>query len=232
MTESQSEATQITVRFKHCGEAAVTVELGDTIDLTTNRRVHQLFRRFQQQPLEGVLSVIPTYRSLFVQYDPWECSFEKLALHLEELLKPSREDLQPEEVLEIPVCYGGEFGPDLPFVASHSGLTIKDVIRIHAAPVYHVFMIGFTPGFPYLGGLDSRLFTPRRDTPRIRVLAGSVGIADRQTGIYSLDSPGGWQIIGRSPLKLFDPNRNPPALLHAGMSIRFRPINKDEYTCT
>ncbi len=233
MQKAGARKFKMRVRFNHCGEAAVSVELGETIDLETNRRVHQLFHRLQENPIEGVLSVVPTYRSLFVHYDPWECSFEKLALHLEDHLKKLKnESPRQESVVEIPVCYGGEFGPDLNFVASHCSLSPKEVILLHSSPVYHVYMIGFTPGFPYLGGLDSRLFTPRRKTPRIRIAPGSVGIADQQTGIYPLESPGGWQIIGRSPLELFDPDRNPPALVQAGMSIRFRPINKDEYSLT
>ncbi len=232
MTEIVKRSAAMTPRFKHCGETAVSVELGDTIDLETNRRVRQLFHKLQENPLHGILSMNPTYRSLFIQYDPWECSFEKLIQHLENMFRQGSGEPVEGRTLEIPVCYGGEFGPDLAFVASHNGLSVKEVIRIHSASLYPVFMIGFTPGFPYLGGLDSRLFTPRRDTPRIRVPAGSVGIADQQTGIYSLESPGGWQIIGRSPLKFFDPQEDPPALLRAGMNIRFRPINKDEYSLT
>ncbi len=232
MTEIVTKPFGTAPRFNHCGETALSVELGDTIDLETNRRVRRLFGKMRENPLHGVLSINPTYRSLFIQYDPWECSFEKLVLHLEDMLRHEGDDEPEDRTVEIPVCYGGEFGPDLPFVASHNGLTIKEVIGIHCAALYHVFMIGFTPGFPYLGSLDSRLFTPRRDTPRIRVPAGSVGIADQQTGIYSVESPGGWQIIGRSPLKFFDPHDDPPTLLRAGMKIRFRPINKDEYSLT
>ncbi|WP_281792002.1 5-oxoprolinase subunit PxpB [Desulforhabdus amnigena] len=217
-------------RFLPCGETAVSVELGDTIDLETNRKVHALFHKLSEAALPGVISFNPTYRSLFIQYDPWECSFEQLILDIEKFMD-EKEDHQDRKVtVEIPVCYGKEYGPDIEDVASFHDKSVDDVIALHSTPLYHVFMIGFTPGFAYLGGLDPGLFTPRKTTPRIRVPAGSVGIADQQTGIYSIESPGGWQLIGKTPLKLFDPQRTPPFLLEAGMSIRFRPISEDEYT--
>jgi inhibitor of KinA len=133
------------------------------------------------------------------------------------------------ETIEIPVCYGGAFGPDLAVVAAQARLSLEEVIARHAAPNYLVHMIGFAPGFPYLGGLDARLATPRKAAPRPLVPAGSVGIAGGQTGIYSLPTPGGWQLIGRTPLRLFDPARSQPSLLRAGLRLRFVPISKAEF---
>jgi KipI family sensor histidine kinase inhibitor len=225
-----AEKKSSTPRFLPCGETAVSVEFGNIIDLEVNRRVHALSRRLAEARLPGILSLNPTYRSLFVQYDPWESSYEQLILEIEKLLQEPDGPLKDERVMNIPVCYGGEYGPDIEEVASAHGLTVEEVITLHSAPLYHVYMIGFTPGFAYLGGLDPRLFIPRKTTPRIRVPAGSVGIADQQTGIYSIESPGGWQLIGRTPLKLFDPARPAPFLLKAGMSIKFIPISADEYS--
>jgi inhibitor of KinA len=132
--------------------------------------------------------------------------------------------------IEIPVCYGGEFGVDLQFVAEHNGMTADEVVAIHCGATYRVHMLGFAPGFPYLGGMSERIATPRRNTPRLKVAAGSVGIAGPQTGVYPLETPGGWQIIGRTPLALFRPAENPPTLLSPGDFVRFRPITSEEFT--
>lgn len=217
-------------RFRVCGETALSVELGEGIDLQVNRRVHALHRTLNQRALSGILSLNPTYRSVFIQYDPTVCSFERLVAVVQDALC-RLDDLSEttEAMLHVPVCYGGEFGPDLIEVARFHGLTEEEVIRRHTASTYHVYMIGFTPGFPYLGGLDPTLFTPRKTTPRPKVPAGSVGIAEQQTGIYPIESPGGWQLIGRTPLKLFDFHRDPPFLLEPGMKVRFHPISREEY---
>lgn len=213
-----------------CGDTGISVEFGDGIDRDVNQRVQRLFRCFKKTGHPGVLSLNPTYRSLFIQYDPWECSFEKLLLMVQACLgEPVDTDRAGSDVVEIPVCYGGDLGPDLDHVADCHGLTSDEVIRLHAAPLYFIYMIGFTPGFPYLGGLDERLHTPRRKDPRSRVPAGSVGIADRQAGIYPIDSPGGWHLIGRTPVRLFDWQRPEPFLLKPGNSVRFKPIGRDEF---
>lgn len=217
-------------RFRACGDTALSVELGEGINSAVNRRVHALYRILKRRALAGILSLNPTYRSLFLQYDPTACSFERLMTVVEEALgdiEDASEGSGP--LLDVPVCYGDEFGPDLAEVAAFHGLTQDEVIRRHTAPVYHVYMIGFTPGFPYLGGLDSALHTPRKAVPRSRVPAGSVGIAEQQTGIYPIESPGGWQIIGRTPLKLFDLHRDPPFLVEAGMAVRFHAISRKDY---
>jgi KipI family sensor histidine kinase inhibitor len=137
--------------------------------------------------------------------------------------------IPPPETVEIPVVYGGEYGPDLEFVAQHNGLTQEEVIEIHTSGSYLIYMLGFTPGFPFLGGLSERVFTPRRQTPRTVVLAGSVGIANNQTGIYPIDSPGGWQLIGRTPVKLYNPAHDNPILLKAGNYLKFKKITETEY---
>ncbi len=218
------------VRFRLTGDRGLLAEYGDTISPEVNRKVRQVAAALEAQPLRGVIEVIPTYRSLFLLYDPMTTSPEELQaalLELEERLTEVK--IPPPREVEIPVCYGGEFGPDLAFVAESHGLSPEEVIRLHCQPLYQVYMVGFTPGFPFLGGLPKELHTPRRPTPRERVPAGSVGIAGEQTGIYPIESPGGWQLIGRTPLKVFDPNRPDPFLLKAGDLVRFRPIEPEEF---
>lgn len=217
-------------RFRICGDQAVSIELGNGIDVGVNRRVHALHRAIKKKSMPGILSLNPTYRSLFVFYDPGLCSFERLISVFQEVLSHLEDmDQGSSALVEIPVCYGGDLGPDLPDLAAFHGFTEQEVIRRHTDRSYHVYMIGFTPGFPYLGGLDPALATPRKPTPRAKVPPGSVGIAELQTGIYPIESPGGWQIIGRTPLKLFDLDRDPPFLLESGMTVRFRAISREEY---
>jgi inhibitor of KinA len=217
-------------RILLCGDTAISVEFGDAIDPGINARVRRLFRKIGAARPPGILDLNPTYRSLFIQYDPWECSFENLSLLLDGWLE-SEDDLGEAEgeIKEVPVCYGGAFGPDIGEVAAFHGISADVVITLHAAPVYLVYMIGFTPGFAYLGGLDERLHTPRKNEPRKVVAAGSVGIADRQTGIYPIESPGGWQLIGKTPVKLFDLGREAPLLLQAGDRVRFKPITEKDF---
>jgi inhibitor of KinA len=213
-----------------CGDTGVSIEFGDAIDPAINTRVRQLFQALKSLRQSGVVDLIPTYRSLFIEYDPWQCSFERLLLVVEEALREGRVlPADDASVLEIPVCYGDDFGPDLVELAATHRMSCQEVIRIHSDPVYTVYMIGFAPGFPYLGGLDERLITPRRKEPRRRVAAGSVGIADRQTGIYPLESPGGWQIIGRTPMRLFDLSKPAPFLLNVGDRVQFIPITRDVF---
>jgi KipI family sensor histidine kinase inhibitor len=217
-------------RFLPCGDMGLSVEFADGIDRSVNDQVQRLFRYFRQQSHPGIQDVNPTYRSLFIQYQPGLCSFENLVLLVEEGLKTHDSDAARQTApVEIPVCYGGVHGPDLEAVADFHGLSKDDVVCLHSTPEYYVYMIGFTPGFPYLGGLDERLFTPRKTQPRQKVAAGTVGIADRQTGIYSIDSPGGWQLIGRTPLKLFDIDQPEPFLLNPGDSLRFVPIPEESF---
>jgi len=216
--------------FRIAGDRGLLVEYGDGIDPELNRKVRAIALATEHASPEGLLEVIPTYRSIILIYDPGVTSphhLEAVLLSLEERL--TEIDIPLPKTVQIPVCYGGELGPDIGFVARHNNLTAANVIRIHSAPHYQIYMVGFTPGFPYLGGLPEALHTPRLETPRTLVPAGSVGIANAQTGVYSIDSPGGWRLIGRTPLRLFDPKRANPFLFKAGDLLKFEPISMDEY---
>lgn len=208
--------------FQPAGDSALLITLGTQIDLALNRRVHALARRLSAHALAGVIECVPAYAAVLVQYDPLRLDYaEVLAWAQAQAALPlDAAQLTPRRV-EIPVHYGGADGPDLLDVAEAHHLTPEEVVRIHTSADYPVYMLGFTPGFPYLGGMDAAIATPRLETPRARVAAGSVGIAGGQTGIYPLESPGGWRIIGRTPLALFDPLRDPPTLLAPGDWVRF-----------
>jgi len=211
--------------FKPAGDRALLAVFGDEIDLAVNRRVHALDRLLQEQPFEGLLETVPTYVSILIYYDAMRVDYDgALASVQESLSRIGQQNEQPARRVEIPTVYGGENGPDLAFVAQHNHITPGDVIRIHSSRDYHVYMMGFTPGFPYLGGMDERIATPRLESPRTFVPAGSVGIAGKQTGVYPIDSPGGWQIIGRTSLDLFDPARQPPFLFAPGDVVHFVPV--------
>jgi KipI family sensor histidine kinase inhibitor len=215
--------------IRHLGDRGLLVELGHGIDPAVNRRVKQLHRIIARERPHGVVETVPAYASLLVVFDPLQASPEALKRLIVGLC--DFEDAAPTEdrtVVEIPVVYGGEAGPDLDGVASHHGLSREDVIGLHTGTVYRVYMIGFTPGFPYMGELPEALDTPRRDTPRTHIPKGSVAIAQRQTGIYPAVSPGGWQIIGRTPVALFDPLKEPPSFLTMGDAVRFTPITAEE----
>lgn len=217
------------VRFLPCGDQAVTVEWGSTIDERINRQVHAFARKVEELSHPAITEVVPTYRSATVHYRPEVLSYEELKQLLLSLTQGGIEETEELPVVEIPVCYGGEYGPDLEEVAQHCSLTPEEVIARHTAPTYRIYMLGFTPGFPYLGGMDPSIAAPRRKEPRIHIPAGSVGIAGEQTGVYPIVSPGGWQLIGRTPLRLFDPQREQPILLSAGAGIRFVPIDEETF---
>ncbi len=204
------------------GDGAVSVIFGSTIDPITNRQVHALARRLHTQPPEGFLAAVPGYTTLLVQYYSLCLSSQALPDWIErENQAASQVELPSPRLVEIPVRYGGSAGPDLDQVAALHQMTTDEVIHRHAAPIYTVYLIGFLPGFAYLGGMDPLLATPRLSSPRQSIPAGSVGIAGAQTGIYPLASPGGWQLIGRTNLTLFDPARTPPTLLTPGDEVRF-----------
>lgn len=219
----------LTSPFSPLGDTALLLSLGDAIDPVLNARLHALADGLKALNLSGVGDIVPGYAALMVKYDPQRLDYPHLCAELQILLDnvSGSVNRQPRRV-EIPVAYGGEFGPDLDAVARHTGLTAQEVIRRHAAGVYPVYFLGFLPGFPYLGGMDTSLSTPRLDSPRTRVPAGSVGIAGAQTGIYPSESPGGWQLIGRTQLSLFDPNSDPPALLAPGDEVVFIPLTAAE----
>ncbi|MFD2718912.1 5-oxoprolinase subunit PxpB [Hymenobacter monticola] len=226
------------VRLFPLGDAAVVLEFGHAIGPETHRAIQAVRHYLTQHPFAGLRELVPAFTTLTVYYDPWllngqghRLPYEQITEVLRQLLPAALATPVASEgaVVEIPVCYGDEFGPDLEAVAQHAGLSREEVVARHSAPDYLVYMIGFAPGFPYLGGLDARLATPRRARPRLQVPAGTVGIAGAQTGIYSLPTPGGWQLIGRTPLRLFDPTRAQPSRLQAGQRLRFVPIGRAEF---
>jgi KipI family sensor histidine kinase inhibitor len=211
------------------GDRSFLVELGETISPGVNRRVQQLMAQITNAGLPGIRELVPGYRSLLVVFDPLAIGSNELRERITEIgVQPSVGGLPPAKLLTIPVFYGGEYGPDLEWVAGHLGISVDEVVRLHTEMVYRVYMIGFTPGYPYLGELPAALIVPRRSTPRTRVPKGSVGIAQRQTGIYSVDSPGGWQIIGWTPIELFDPHRPMPSLLEMGDRVKFEAVRPVE----
>ena len=180
--------------------------------------------------LPSVIDLVPTYRSVLVYYGPLRVSLTELEERLAALEQHLDEaSLEAPRVIEIPTLYGGEYGPDLGYVAEHNGLTPEEVILVHSGTDYPVYMMGFTPGFPYLGGMSERIATPRLPTPRTAIPAGSVGIAEQQTGVYPTESPGGWRLIGRTPVQLFNPRRDPPVLVKVGDRVRFVSVTEDAY---
>ena len=209
-------------RLLAIGDSALLIQLGDEIDPALNQRVHELDALFRADPMEGVIETVPAYASLLFHYDPLVLTYEQASdlANIEIARVKSGATRKPRRI-EVPVRYGGEFGPDLPFVASHHHISVQEVVSLHTGCEYTVYMMGFTPGFAYMGKLDDRLATPRLETPRIHVVAGSVGIAGAQTGIYPIDSPGGWRLIGRTSLPLFDPTADPPFLFSPGDTVQF-----------
>lgn len=218
------------MRILTVGDCAVSVEFGQEISLEINHKVMALKMVLEREPIRGIVELIPTYCSLLIQYDPMDLRYGQLRDKLEALVTQLDEvEMPPKQVVEIPVAYGGEYGPDLGEVARAHNISEDEVIKLHSEPEYPIYMLGFVAGFPYLGGMNKAIATPRKKSPRLKIEAGSVGIAGEQTGIYSVESPGGWQIIGRTPLKLYDVNRNDPVLLKAGQYIKFKPITKEEF---
>lgn len=204
------------------GDAAVLVQLGDEIDIAINQHVHALAALINLSPLSGLIETVPAYGTLLVHYDPLILSIVQIRNYLREKITQVHDSVSRErKQLEIPVRYGGEYSPDLESVVHHCQLQIEDVIRIHSEKIYTVFMMGFTPGFPYMGKLDDAIRMPRLETPRTRVPAGTVAIAGSQTGIYPIDSPGGWQLIGWTPLQLFNPESESPFLFSPGDEVKF-----------
>jgi KipI family sensor histidine kinase inhibitor len=209
------------------------IEFGDTIDLEVNRRVTALGEAISVAQIQ-VEEVVPTYRSLLVCYDPLKITYEQLVFRIkdiEENLKRTTKEKEGRRFV-VPVIYGGEYGPDLDFVAKSHGLTHEQAVELHSSREYRVYMIGFVAGFPYLGEVADEIATPRLETPRLKVPAGSVGIAEKQTGIYPCEAPGGWRIIGRTPIRLFDPLEQPPTPLKAGDVIKFKSVSEEKFRTT
>jgi inhibitor of KinA len=211
------------------GDRALVVEYGDAIDEPTNLRVRMVCAALSARRDPGILEIVPTYRSLMVHYDPLRLSkadVEAIVIEAEQHLADVV--LPPPRVVDIPTVYGGRYGPDLDAVADWAGLATDDVVAIHSAREYLIYMMGFMAGFPYLGGVSPRIAMPRLSTPRTKVPAGSVGIAQEQTGIYPAETPGGWRLVGWTPVRIFDAAREPPVLFEAGDYIRFVPATEHQ----
>ena len=229
-TDGSTPTKAAPLRMEPLGDQALLVILGDRIDPGVNDQVHQLAALVGAGGLPGVTDLVPAYATLAVHYDPAAWNAAALRAELDRIWADAAAAAPPApRLVEIPVCYGLGFGPDLAEVAAHCGLAEAEIIARHSAAEYRVYMLGFAPGFAYLGGLDPAIAAPRRQTPRLKVPAGSVGIAGMQTGIYPLETPGGWQIIGRSPQRLFRPGQADPCLLRPGDRLRFVPIDLDAY---
>lgn len=212
------------------GDCAVTVEFSNSISEDVNRRIRTFYENIKHAEIKGITDIIPAFCSVLVSYDPQFITYKSLCAQLQQNLNISNDtDTKQKKIVTIPVCYEGEYGPDLKFVADHAGLSMEEVIKIHTSRDYLIYMLGFQPGFPYLGGLDERIFTPRLSTPRTLIRAGSVGIGGEQTGLYPLASPGGWQIIGTTPVKAYNPQKTPSIPYEAGDYIRFCPITKEQF---
>lgn len=225
--------------FYPLGDSAVLIQFESIVSESVHRQVTAATRRIEENPFPGFIECIPSFNSAAIYYEfhnirkpdgfdtvfAYVCSMLEQCMTADEAAKVSA----VYDVVEIPVCYGGEHGPDLEFVADMNRLTPEDVIRIHSSHRYLIYVIGFAPGFPYVGGIPESIAAPRKKTPRLQIPRGSVGIAGTQTGIYPIETPGGWQIIGRTPLALFRPEAQPPSLLNGGQYIRFRPIDVEEY---
>ena len=216
--------------FLLMGDRGLLLEFGDEISSETNEKVRRMALAIQAEAIKGIIETVPTYRSLLIIYDPLILSIDDLRKRLEKLEDGLPQTPFPEPKLtRIPVVYGDPYGPDLDFVAQYHHISHNEVIQLHSSKPYFIYMIGFMPGYPYMGELPDALITPRLKTPRLSVPAGSVAIAQKQTGIYPMESPGGWQIIGRTPIKIFDPKMEPPALLQMGDLVQFYPISEKEF---
>ncbi|MDZ5471629.1 5-oxoprolinase subunit PxpB [Bacillus sp. 31A1R] len=216
------------------GDQSLIIQFGDGISEETNALVHAAAEKIRQASLPGLIEIVPAFHTLTVHYQPFIVGstfpYRKILSELHTILSNDGQTNRLKgRCIKIPVCYDEEFAPDLSFVAQLNNLRTEEVIQIHTSNSYHVYFLGFSPGFPFLGGMDNRIATPRRDTPREKIASGSIGIAGAQTGIYPIETPGGWRIIGRTPLTLFNPKKTHPTLLKPGDTILFFPITKDEF---
>ncbi|MFL0249631.1 5-oxoprolinase subunit PxpB [Clostridium neuense] len=231
---------KITAEIFSISETSVLVQFGSEINKEIHMRVKSFTDYLDKNPIKGTLEYIPAFTSVTIVYDPirvkkaygdiesfaYKIMQNKISEILNNVVTATREKYR---IIEIPVCYGGEFGPDLEYVASYNKISVDEVIKLHSNVEYLVYMIGFAPGFPYLGGMSQKISTPRKKSPRTSIPKGSVGIAGMQTGIYPISTPGGWQLIGSTPIELFRPEDDPPSLLRAGDVVKFIPISYEEY---
>ncbi|EPZ46048.1 kinase A inhibitor [Alicyclobacillus acidoterrestris] len=216
--------------FYPLGDAAVVIRVGSEINIANHRTVMALVSYLEDHPFPGMVECVPSFTTVTAFYDVMQITYDEVIAQfkgLEDQIVTGTDE--SSKTVEIPVCYGGEFGPDLEAVARHNHLTPDEVIAIHTGADYLVYMIGFAPGFPYIGGMSEKIATPRLPSPRLAIPPGTVGIAGAQTGVYPIETPGGWRLIGRTPLALFRPKEHPPTLLRAGDHVRFYAITEDEY---
>ena len=218
------------VRIEPYGDSGLRIQFGEDISKEINETIRCFCLLLEEKKIPGVIEWIPTYTAVSIIYDPLILFYDDLKIRMKQLLSVLKEmELPPAKITEIPVLYGGEYGPDLSLVAEKNKLIEQEVIDLHTSKDYLSYMMGFIPGFTYLGGMSEKIAIERKSNPRAEISAGSVGIAGKQTGIYPVNSPGGWQIIGKTPVKLYDENKKSPILLEAGNYIRFVPIKEKEF---
>jgi inhibitor of KinA len=223
---------KMSLTYHALGDTGMQIVFGTEISEKTNQSIRMFADELKQHPIEGVVEWVPAYTTLTLYYQPSVVTYQRLqekVTDLYDVLQNQSEPLSDSLVYLLPTYYGGEMGEDLSIVAEQNGLSEEEVVHIHSSQDYLIYMMGFVPGFPYLGGMSEKIATPRREDPRPEIAPGSVGIAGSQTGIYPLKSPGGWQLIGRTPVKLYDPYKEQPILLESGSYIRFVPVSKQEF---
>ncbi len=217
-------------RILPTGDRALTVEFGNEIDESINARLMGFIGKLNEERIKGIEEFVPSFRSVLIHYNPAILSYDKMSELVEKAAnEPISGNSHKKRIVTVPVCYDERYGPDIEDVAKHAGIGVEEVISIHTSTPYLVYMLGFQPGFPYLGGLDKRICCPRLETPRIRLEAGSVGIGGEQTGLYPMESPGGWRIIGVTPVRCYNPDKEKPIPYMAGDHIRFRSITRAEF---
>ena len=219
------------VRFLFSGDSALVIEFGNEISVDINKKIRKMMDDIKKENIDGIVELVPTYCSLLINYDVLKIDYNTLVEKLKTFLNNDLETAEGEEVtlVEIPTLYNDEVGPDLSYVAEHNKLSKEEVIKIHTGTDYLVYMLGFMPGFTYLGGMSEKIATPRLESPRLQIYPGSVGIAGKQTGMYPSMSPGGWRIIGRTPLKLYNPDSDTPVYISSGDYVRYVSISEEEY---
>jgi len=217
-------------RVLPAGDQAILIEFGAEINPRINRQVHEFTRKANQNKIPGIGELVPAYGTVLVYYDPFSLSFSRVNSWIQKVFSAGTSASEfSQTVKEIPVLYGGPYGPDISFVAEHNRISVEEVVQLHTSQTYLVYVVGFSPGFTAMGIVPPKIQVPRLANPRIKVAPGSVGIGGLQTGIYAVESPGGWQLIGRTPLTLFNLNNHPPSFFQPGDYARFYAINEEEY---